>query len=104
MAAKRLRTTLADFDDGSVFDSTASRKDGASLYEFVLGAGKTIRAMELLVASMTEGERARVVARSDYGYGSDGCRTNKGNVMVPPFCGLEFDVRLVRVGAGDASG
>ena len=92
MAAKRLRSTVQENPHGTVFDSKAS-------YEFVLGAGKTIRAMELLVASMEVGETSRVVARCDYGYGADGCRTNKGDVLVPPFCGLAFDVTLLSVGA-----
>lgn len=90
MAARRLRSTLTDFPHGTVFDSSSS-------YEFVLGAGKTIKAMELLVASMEEGETSSVVARCDYGYGADGFRTSKGEVMVPPFCGLRFDVTLLSV-------
>ena len=95
MAAKRLRSTLEEYEDGLVFDSTATKADKS--YSFVLGAGKTIKAMELLVASMQVGESARVVTRCDYGYGADGCRTSKGDVLVPPFCGLQFDVKLVSI-------
>jgi FKBP-type peptidyl-prolyl cis-trans isomerase len=95
MAAKRLRSTIQEFAHGKVFDSSDSKPEKS--YEFVLGAGKTIRAMELLVASMEEGESSRVVARCDYGYGADGYRTNKGDVLVPPFCGLAFDVTLLSV-------
>ena len=93
MAAKRLRTTMAEYEHGLVFDSTDTKAD--KVYKFVLGAGKTIKAMELLVASMEIGETSRVVTRCDYGYGADGCRTSKGDVLVPPFCGLQFDVKLV---------
>eukprot|EP00533_Pseudo-nitzschia_delicatissima_P001467 CAMPEP_0116091514 /NCGR_PEP_ID=MMETSP0327-20121206/7545_1 /TAXON_ID=44447 /ORGANISM="Pseudo-nitzschia delicatissima, Strain B596" /LENGTH=294 /DNA_ID=CAMNT_0003582869 /DNA_START=26 /DNA_END=913 /DNA_ORIENTATION=- len=97
MAAKRLRSTLAEYKckHGLVFDSSDSKPDG--VYKFVVGAGKTIRAMELLVGSMKVGETSRVVARCDYGYGADGCRTAKGDVLVPPFCGLQFDVKLTTV-------
>ena len=95
MAAKRLRTTLKDFEHGLVFDSTDSKPNQS--YSFVLGEGKTIKAMELLVASMNVGETSRVVTRCDYGYGADGFRTSKGDVLVPPFCGLQFDVKLVSV-------
>lgn len=95
MAAKRLRSTVEEYEHGAVFDSTETKADKS--YSFVLGGGKTIKAMELLVASMQVGESARVVTRCDYGYGADGCRTSKGDVLVPPFCGLQFDVKLVSI-------
>jgi hypothetical protein len=93
MAARRLRTTVADSSHAQVFDS----KSAEAPYTFVLGTGKTIRAMELLVASMAVGETSEVVARCDYGYGADGFRTSKGDVLVPPFCGLSFQVTLLSV-------
>lgn len=100
MAAKRLRTTMGEFLDGAVFDessSSSSDDDNDGVYKFVVGKGKTIKAMELLVASMQVGERSKVVCRADYGYGSDGYRTSQGVVVIPPFCGLEFEVTLVSV-------
>ena len=100
MAAKRLRTTMGEFLDGAVFDeslSSASDDDDDGVYKFVVGKGKTIKAMELLVASMQVGERSKVVCRADYGYGSEGYRTSQGVVVVPPFCSLEFEVTLVSV-------
>jgi len=106
MAAKRLRKThlsisgeeeKAEFSHGDVFDSSETKPD--QYYEFVVGKKKTIQAMELLLASspMAVGETSRVVCRSDYGYGSDGYRTSKGDVVVPPFATLQFDVTLLSV-------
>lgn len=54
-----------------------------------------IKAMELAVRSMKVGERALLVCRSDYGYGAEGLRTGKGDVMVPPFATLCFELNLV---------
>lgn len=94
MAARRLRQSLADFAHGAVFDSSAPRlPDGT--YTFDLGEGKLIRGMELLVAGMSVGERALVRARSDFAYGADGYRSATGDVVVPPFWSLEFEVTLV---------
>eukprot|EP00537_Pseudo-nitzschia_pungens_P013408 CAMPEP_0172385334 /NCGR_PEP_ID=MMETSP1061-20121228/3007_1 /TAXON_ID=37318 /ORGANISM="Pseudo-nitzschia pungens, Strain cf. pungens" /LENGTH=275 /DNA_ID=CAMNT_0013114303 /DNA_START=52 /DNA_END=879 /DNA_ORIENTATION=- len=95
MAIRRLKTTLSEFREGATFDASGDRGDG--VYRFVLGRGKTIRAMELGVASMAVGERSTLVCRADYGYGSEGYRKSGGDVVVPPFCGLEFDVKLVGI-------
>ena len=93
MAAKRLGKEIADHPEGKEFDS--SRERGA--YKFTLGKGKAIKAMELAVASMVGGERARIVARSDYCYGKDGLRRSNGDVMVPPFATLEFVITLLEI-------
>ena len=69
MAAKRLRTQGEDFEQGSVFDSSADR---GKPFEFVLGKGKAIKSMELLVATMKVGETAKMSCRADYGYGPEG--------------------------------
>jgi hypothetical protein len=94
MAAKRLIAQMEDpaFAEGVMFDSTASRQKH---YEFVLGAGKTIKATDLLVSSMSIGEKARVQARCDFCYGSEGYRKKSGEVLVPPFATLCFDVTLI---------
>lgn len=92
MASKRLAKQQEDYPPGYEFDSSASRGKN---YSFVLGAGKVIRAMELAVSTMRVGERAMLVCRSDYAYGPEGLRTSKGDVIVPPFATLCFDLRLV---------
>lgn len=94
MAAKRLIAQTQDpaFAEGVIFDTSASRRQN---YEFVLGSGKAIKAMDLLVSSMEIGEKARIQARSDFCYGSEGYRKTSGEVLVPPFATLCFDVTLI---------
>ncbi len=92
MAAKRLWKQVEEFPESFEFDSSLKR--GKS-FTFVLGEGKAIKAMDLAVATMQIGEKARVVCRSDYGYGSEGLRTSKGDVVVPPFRTLCFDIELL---------
>ena len=94
MAAKRLRKQVDEFSEGSEFDSSISR---GKTFEFVLGQGKVIKAMDLLVGTMKVGEKAKVILRSDYGYGSEGYSTAKGEVVVPPFATLCFEISLISV-------
>lgn len=94
MAAKRLAKQIDEFPEGLEFDSSTSR--GKS-YEFVLGGGKVIKAMDLLVATMKVGEKAQVICRSDYGYGNEGYRKTTGEIVVPPFATLSFDITLLSI-------
>jgi len=91
MAARRLRT---QFPPNSEFDSSASRNKN---YSFVLGSGKAIKAIDLGVSNMKVGEKACVICRSDYGYGPEGLRSSKGDVIVPPFATLCFELTLVSI-------
>ncbi|KAL7525505.1 hypothetical protein ACHAXR_001040 [Thalassiosira sp. AJA248-18] len=92
MASRRLIKQQEEYSPGTEFDSSVSRGKN---YSFVLGGGKVIKAMELAVSSMKVGEQARIVCRADYAYGSEGLRTSKGDVMVPPFATLCFELKLV---------
>lgn len=94
MAAKRLASVVEEYRSGTKFDSNKDRGDEP--YSFILGNKKTIRAMELAVASMREGERADMRCRADYAYGSEGLRKRNGEVMVPPFATLCFDITLLK--------
>jgi FKBP-type peptidyl-prolyl cis-trans isomerase len=89
MAAKRLATTRNEFTVGHVFDSYSE-------YQFIRGQTKLIRGMELGIAAMKPGEVAVLVIRSDYAYGSEGYRKTNGDVMVPPFATLQFEVKILR--------
>lgn len=89
MAAKKVGRD--DPPAGTEFDSSEDRGP----YRFALGAGKVIRATDLAVAAMAYGERAEVVARSDYAYGKDGLRRRDGEVVVPPYATLRFDITLL---------
>ncbi|KAL9186890.1 hypothetical protein ACHAXT_010610 [Thalassiosira profunda] len=92
MASKRLTKQQSEYPAGTEFDSSISR---GKTYAFQLGKGKAIKAIDLAVAKMRVGERAVVACRSDYGYGAEGLRTSKGDVLVPPFASLCFEIELV---------
>ena len=87
MAAKRLATTREEYPLGIEFDQNES-------YDYTMGSGKLIRGMELGLSSMTSGEEAILNIRSDYGYGSEGYRKRNGDVLVPPFATLSFQIKL----------
>jgi hypothetical protein len=90
MAAKRLSKSQAEY--GKVFDSSTERGKN---FSFVLGGGKAIKAIDLAARSMQEGEKSSIVCRCDYAYGSEGLRTSKGTVLVPPFATLNFELKRV---------
>lgn len=94
MAAKRLVSQNVDpnFQVGLIFDSSASKN---KTFKFLLGEGKAIKAIDILVSSMHIGEKCRLQARSDFCYGMEGLRTRSGEVVVPPFATLCFDVTLI---------
>ena len=92
MAAKRIAKQQADFPSGTEFDSSKERGP----FKFTLGQGKTIKAYELAVATMKEGERAEIICRSDFAYGTEGYRKQNGDVVVPPFASLCFDIKLLK--------
>ena len=81
MAAKRIGKQQHDFAAGTEFDSSKERGP----FKFTLGQGKAIKAYELAVATMKQGEKAEVICRSDYAYGAEGFRRSNGDVVVPPF-------------------
>lgn len=92
MAAKRIAKQQEEFDIGTEFDSSKERGP----FKFTLGEGKAIRAYELAVATMKQGERAEIICRSDYAYGSEGLRKQDGTVIIPPFGTLCFDITLLK--------
>jgi FKBP-type peptidyl-prolyl cis-trans isomerase len=92
MASKRLTKQQDDFPAGLEFDSSAERGP----FKFTLGAGKVIRAYELAVATMLEGERAEIICRADLAYMAEGYRKRNGDVVVPPFATLRFDIKLLK--------
>lgn len=88
MAAKRLATSRKEFEVGTTFDSNSE-------YEFVMGKNKLIRGMGLAVSSMKVGEVAEAKIRSDYAYGSEGYRKSNGDIVVPPYATLLFEIKLL---------
>ena len=94
MASKRLTKAATEYPVGTQFDSNKDRGDAP--FTFLLGQKKTIRAMELAVASMREGEHAEMTCRTDYAYGKEGLRKANGDVMVPEYATLCFDIKLLK--------
>lgn len=91
MARNRLSKTQDEHPAGTVFDSSAERGRN---FTFNLGKG-AIKGIDLAVRSMKVGEKAIVMCRADYGYGPEGLRNSKGDVMVPPFSTLNFELKRV---------
>eukprot|EP00956_Cyclotella_meneghiniana_P007494 scaffold10154_cov63-Cyclotella_meneghiniana.AAC.17 len=73
----------------------AAKRIAKQQQDHVAGGGKVIKAMDLAVRSMSVGERAKLICRSDYAYGSEGLRSAKGNIIVPPFATLCFELKLI---------
>eukprot|EP00559_Dactyliosolen_fragilissimus_P007932 CAMPEP_0184869076 /NCGR_PEP_ID=MMETSP0580-20130426/32749_1 /TAXON_ID=1118495 /ORGANISM="Dactyliosolen fragilissimus" /LENGTH=286 /DNA_ID=CAMNT_0027370317 /DNA_START=75 /DNA_END=935 /DNA_ORIENTATION=+ len=94
MAAKRLTKQKHEFPNGKEFDSSSSRGEN---FSFIVGEGKVIKAMDLAISTMSIGESAQIVCRADYGYGSEGYRKRNGDIVVPPFATLVFDIKLISI-------
>lgn len=92
MVAKRIGKQQHDFVPGTEFDSSKERGP----FKFTLGQGKAIKAYELAVATMKQGEKAEVICRSDYAYGAEGFRRLNGDIVVPPFATLCFEIDLLK--------
>ena len=104
MAVKRLRNTNKEYQHGYIFDSSTTNPNlqPHQYYEFIINhpKKKPIQAISLLLSSLQDadiGNTFIIQCRSDYGYGSDGYRTNKGIIVVPPFATLQFDMKLLSV-------
>lgn len=85
----RYRLSLADAD--GPFDTSDARKSGS--LAFRLGKGKVIRGLEILAASMLEGEKAFGVISSDYAFGKGGLPRCK----VPPGASINVDIEMVKI-------
>ncbi|KAL7543044.1 hypothetical protein ACHAXR_012345 [Thalassiosira sp. AJA248-18] len=73
--------------DGSKFDSS---RDRGKPFKFTIGQGQVIKGWDEGFASMKVGEKAKLVIRSDYGYGSQSMGAN-----IPANSNLVFDVELL---------
>jgi len=93
MAAKRIRQSQAEYPPGTVFDSS---KERGKNFSFDVGGGKAIKGIDLAVREMRVGENAYIVCRSDYAYDSEGLRSIKGDVIVPPFATIKLELKRIR--------
>jgi FKBP-type peptidyl-prolyl cis-trans isomerase len=94
VAAKRLAQERQQYQATStVFDSSQQRGP----YSFPLGQNKAIRAVDLVVANMTLGETCQMITRCDYAYGKEGLRSSRGEVRIPPYATLQFEITLIDI-------
>jgi FKBP-type peptidyl-prolyl cis-trans isomerase len=96
VAAKRLAQERQQYQATStVFDSSQRQERGP--YTFPLGQNKAIRAVDLVVASMRLGETCQMITRCDYAYGKEGLRSGQGEVRIPPYATLQFEITLIDI-------
>lgn len=69
------------------FDSSYKRKKA---FKFNIGVGRVIRAWDLAVQTMMQGEKAVVTCTHEYGYGE------KGTVVIPGGATLQFEIEVLR--------
>ncbi|RLD93108.1 MAG: hypothetical protein DRJ29_09875 [Bacteroidetes bacterium] len=83
--------------DGRVFDQTV----GENYYEFVVGdytaETSPIRGWHLGLERFKEGEKGRLIIPYLLAYGAYGKYTSLGNVAIPPYETLVFDVEVISV-------
>ncbi|MEA3462009.1 MAG: FKBP-type peptidyl-prolyl cis-trans isomerase [Bacteroidota bacterium] len=88
--------------DGRVFDESA---EGA-YFEFTVGnyeteEGTAIDGWHLGLVKFKEGEKGRLIIPYLLAYGAYGKYTSKGNVAIPPYETLVFDVEVISVDPDD---
>jgi hypothetical protein len=90
MAAKRLSKVRKQFTPGLEFDYKDS-------FEVPVCGSKLIQGMSRGLAYMVKAKvvHAEILCRSDYAYGAEGYRKVNGDVLVPPFASLRFDVKIL---------
>jgi FKBP-type peptidyl-prolyl cis-trans isomerase len=80
---------------GVQFDSSMVGPGATLPRSFQVGSGNTITGWDLAVRNMSKRERATVLIRSDFAYGTMG-RTTRGGVFIPPNSTLRFELELLR--------
>ena len=75
------------FTDGRVFDSSVQRNKP---FQFKLGIGQVIKCWDLTVASMSKGQKVKVLCPSAIAYGSRGA-----GGLIPPNTDLNFEIELL---------
>jgi hypothetical protein len=98
MSSRRLsKELLPSVGSTECLDSSYQR---GKPYTLTVGSQKVIKAMDITVRSMKVNEICRMVTRCDYAYGKDGLRTSKGDIIVPPYATLQFDIQLLTMQHG----
>ena len=88
------------FQDGTVFDSSASH--GKPLV-FQLGAQGIIPGFQIGVNGMKEGGERIIMIPPSLGYGTSDIKDPDGKVLIPANSSLIFSIKLVKVEAAPAA-
>ncbi|CAE8591508.1 unnamed protein product [Polarella glacialis] len=81
---------IGRLEDSTIFDNSRAR---GNPFEFHLGEGEVIDGWDMLIGTMSLGERAELVIPPEYAYGEDGSPP-----IIPPGATLFFDVELLDIG------
>jgi FKBP-type peptidyl-prolyl cis-trans isomerase len=85
--------------DGRVFDESA--EDSGLTFKVDDENSGVIIGWELGLKEFKEGEKGRIIIPYQLAYGDGGKYTTKGNVSIPPYETLVFDVNVLSVEAAD---
>lgn len=96
MAAKRLAVTRSEFNVGDEFDQNEKYEIEWDVKPKLIQGMR--KALEYMVSVGLD--RAIVKCRCDYAYGAEGYRKRTGEVLIPPFASLQFDICLVEAVMG----
>eukprot|EP00761_Pharyngomonas_kirbyi_P003310 gb/GECH01003314.1/.p1 GENE.gb/GECH01003314.1/~~gb/GECH01003314.1/.p1 ORF type:complete len:290 (+),score=95.38 gb/GECH01003314.1/:1-870(+) len=77
---------VGQLEDGTIFDSSRERNER---FDFDLGRGQVIKGWDIGVASMTKGEKCRLICSPEYAYGEKGYPPH-----IPRRATLEFEIEL----------
>uniref|UniRef100_A0A7S3L7L2 peptidylprolyl isomerase n=1 Tax=Amphora coffeiformis TaxID=265554 RepID=A0A7S3L7L2_9STRA len=91
MAAKRLAGIRQNYQEGTGFDSNEGYSIEWDVKPKLIPGMK--RALEYMV--VTGLDHIAVKCRCDYAYGAEGYRKRTGEVLVPPYSSLSFEIDLV---------
>ncbi|KAG1822847.1 uncharacterized protein BJ212DRAFT_832076 [Suillus subaureus] len=80
---------VGTLENGTVFDSSRDRKDP---FVTQIGVGKVIKGWDEGVPQLSLGQKANLIASSDYAYGSRGFPP-----VIPPHSTLKFEVELLKI-------
>lgn len=81
--------------NGVMFDSN---KSSNKPFVFQMGTNQVIKSWEVVFKKLYVGSKATIISPSSMAYGELGLRnTGNGTFIVPPYCGLVFEVEVLDV-------
>jgi len=84
---------IGTLQDGTKFDSS---RDRGFPFETEIGVGKVIKGWDEGVPQLSKGEKALLIATTDYAYGGRGFPP-----VIPPYATLHFEMELLDIIAAE---